>query len=111
MSKTLKEQEQSNHFGERMTDCVTKREQRQKRGKREDRRKQRDREKERGGVRGKREERGRMTGNNFCLEERPLIEELLSNNVDHIREHADTHTIPSPYSFPLYSTRCAMRKI
>lgn len=39
----------------------------------------------------KREKRGRMTGNNFSLEERLHIEKLLSNNTGHSREHEDTH--------------------
>lgn len=92
--------------------CEREKEKRQKRGKEERKKKTEGQgEKERGGVRGKREERGRKTGNNFSLEERPQIEKLLSNNTGHITEHADTHKIHPLIFLPLYSARCIMRKI
>lgn len=91
VSKTPEEQQQSSHSGERMTDCVTETEKTQKRGEKEE-----NRGTERRGVRGKKEqrgeERGRMTGNNFSLEERLHIEKLLSNNTGYIRAHTHTHT-------------------
>lgn len=41
--------------------------------------------------------------NNFSLEERPHIEELLSNNTCHIREKAETHKYHPPFvSFVQY---------
>lgn len=61
-----------------MSDCVTEGESRHKG---EEKREERERE----GM------RGRMTGNNSSLEERPHIEKLLSDNTGDIREHAETH--------------------
>lgn len=96
VSKTPEEQQQSSHSGERMTDCVTETEKTQKRGEKEE-----NRGTERRGVRGKKEqrgeERGRMTGNNFSLEERLHIEKLLSNNTGYIRVRTHTHKLPFPY--------------
>lgn len=81
--------------------CEREKEKRQKRGKEERKKK----------TEGQGEERGRKTGNNFSLEERPQIEKLLSNNTGHITEHADTHKIHPLIFLPLYSARCIMRKI
>ncbi len=94
VSKTLEEQQQSDRFGKRMTDCVTKRRADSSReDKREDRRRQRKTEREK---RGERE----SDRQHFSLEETPRIEKLLSSNTGHIREHDDTHTMLSPHFFP-----------
>lgn len=103
MSNTLEEQP-SSHSRKRMTDCMTRERQDTREEKQEDGREKREREGR------KEEERGRMTSNNFSLEERPHIEKLLFNNTGRIRESMCTHKY-YPVFFPLYSTLCSMRKI
>lgn len=66
-------------------------------------REQKDKRKE-GKSEKRQEERGEEKWhNNFSLEERPHIEELLSNNTCHIREKAETHKYHPPFvSFVQY---------